>query len=177
MDVEVFNFDNHKLIWKMPVAVSAIAVGDTVIHMKKPMFVTSITNGITVIDIFNGEVKTIVPAQNMFGFNFVTKVVSLFNFTGDNTPTAENPFGNIMPFMLMGNENMDMKDFFMMMAVANGGNMNAMFQNPFMVYAMMNDNGNMKEMLPFMLWGQTGLFGQAPVQHQCHCGQHNGENH
>lgn len=177
MDVEVFNFDNHKLIWKMPVAVSAIAVGDTVIHMKKPMFVTSITDGITVIDIFNGEVKTIVPAQNMFGFNFVTKVVSLFNFTGDNTPTAENPFGNIMPFMLMGNENMDMKDFFMMMAVANGGNMNAMFQNPFMVYAMMNDNGDMKEMLPFMLWGQTGLFGQAPVQHQCNCGQHNGENH
>lgn len=177
MDVEVFNFDNHKLIWKMPVAVSAIAVGDTVIHMKKPMFVTSITNGITVIDIFNGEVKTIVPAQNMFGFNFVTKVVSLFNFTGDNTPTAENPFGNIMPFMLMGNEDMDMEDFFMMMAVANGGNMNAMFQNPFMMYAMMNDNGDMKEMLPFMLWGQTGLFGQAPVQHQCHCGQHNGENH
>ncbi len=177
MDVEVFNFDNHNLIWKMPVAVSAIAVGDTVIHMKKPMFVTSVTNGITVIDIFNGEVKTIVPAQNMFGFNFVTKVVSLFNFTGDNTPTAENPFGNIMPFMLMGNENMDMKDFFMMMAVANGGNMNTMFQNPFMMYAMMNDNGDMKEMLPFMLMSQTGLFGQTPAQHQCNCGQHNGENH
>ena len=171
MDVEVFNFDNHKLIWKMPVAVSAIAVGDTVIHMKKPMFVTSITNGITVIDIFNGEVKTIVPAQNMFGFNFVTKVVSLFNFTGDNTPTAENPFGNVMPFMLMGNENMDMKDFFMMMAVTNGGNMNAMFQNPFMLYAMMSDNENMKEMLPFMLMGQTSMFGQAPANHQCNCGQ------
>ena len=171
MDVEVFNFDNHKLIWKMPVAVSAIAVGDTVIHMKKPMFVTSITNGITVIDIFNGEVKTIVLAQNMFGFNFVTKVVSLFNFTGDNTPTAENPFGNVMPFMLMGNEDMDMKDFFMMMAVANGGNMNAMFQNPFMLYAMMSDNENMKEMLPFMLMGQTSMFGQAPANHQCSCGQ------
>lgn len=172
IDVEVFNFDNHKLIWKMPVAVSAIAVGDTVIHMKKPMFVTSITNGITVIDIFNGEVKIIVPAQNMFGFNFVTKVVSLFNFTGDNTPTAENPFGNVMPFMLMGNEDMDMKDFFMMMAVANGGNMNAMFQNPFMLYAMMSNNENMKEMLPFMLMGQTGMFGQAPANHQCNCGQH-----
>ena len=172
MDVEVFNFDNHKLIWKMPVAVSAIAVGDTVIHMKKPMFVTSITDGITVIDIFNGEVKTIVPAQNMFGFNFVTKVVSLFNFTGDNTPTAENPFGNVMPFMLMGNENMDMKDFFMMMAIANGNNMNAMFQNPFMLYAMMSDNENMKEMLPFMLMGQTGMFSQAPANHQCNCGQH-----
>lgn len=176
VDVEVFNFENHKLIWKMPVAVSAITVGDTVIHMKKPMFVTSVTNGITVIDIFNGEVKTIVPAQNMFGFNFVTKVVSLFNFTGDNTPSAENPFGNIMPFMLMGNEDMDMKDFFMMMAVANGGNMNTMFQNPLMFYALMKDSDGVGDVLPFLMMGQNGLFG-APA-HTCNCGrQPNGENH
>lgn len=177
VDVEVFNFENHKLIWKMPVAVSAIAVGDTVIHMKKPMFVTNVTNGITVIDIFNGEVKTIVPAQNMFGFNFITKVVSLFNFTGDNTPSAENPFGNIMPFMLMGNEDMDMKDFFMMMAVANGGNMNTMFQNPLMFYALMKDSDGVGDVLPFLMMGQNGLFGQAPA-HTCNCGgQCNGENH
>lgn len=176
VDVEVFNFENHKLIWKMPVAVSAIAVGDTVIHMKKPMFVTNVTNGITVIDIFNGEVKTIVPAQNMFGFNFITKVVSLFNFTGDNTPSAENPFGNIMPFMLMGNEDMDMKDFFMMMAVANGGNMNTMFQNPLMFYALMKDSDGVGDVLPFLMMGQNGLFG-APA-HTCNCGGHcNGENH
>lgn len=36
----------------------------------------------------------------MFGFNFVTKVVSLMNFNAAQ-PSAENPFGNLMPFMMM----------------------------------------------------------------------------
>lgn len=175
VDVEVFNFENHNLIFKMPVAVSAIAVGDTIIHMKKPMFVTGIENGITAIDIFNGEVKTIVPAVNMFNFNYITKVVSMFNFIDNNAPTADNPFGNILPFMLMGNENMDTKDMFMMMAIANGNNMNTVFQNPMMMYIMLGNSIEMKEMLPFMM--MSGMFNQTPVNnnHNCHC-HNNGQN-
>ena len=175
VDVEVFNFENHNLIFKMPVAVSAIAVGDTIIHMKKPMFVTGIENGITAIDIFNGEVKTIVPAVNMFNFNYITKVVSMFNFIDNNAPTADNPFGNILPFMLMGNENMDTKDMFMMMAIANGNNMNTVFQNPMMMYVMLGNSIEMKEMLPFMM--MSGMFNQTPVNnnHNCHC-HNNGQN-
>jgi hypothetical protein len=169
VDVEVFNFENHNLIFKMPVAVSAIAVGDTIIHMKKPMFVTGVENGITAIDIFNGEVKTIMPAVNMFNFNYITKVVSMFNFIDNNAPTADNPFGNILPFMLMGNENMDTKDMFMMMAIANGNNMNTVFQNPMMMYIMLGNSIEMKEMLPFMM--MSGMFNQTPVNnnHNCHC--------
>lgn len=176
VDVEVFNFDNHNLIYKMPVAVSAIAVGDTVIHMKKPMFVTNVTNGITAIDIFNGEIKTIMPATNMFGFNFVTKVVSLFNFTGANAPTAENPFGNILPFMLM-NEGGDFKDMLPLMLMMNGNGMDNFMQNPLMMYMLMKDSDGVGDVLPFLMMGQPGLFGQAPA-HTCNCGrQPNGENH
>ena len=172
IDVEVFNFDNHNLIFKMPVAVSGIAVGDTVIHMKKPMFVTNVTNGVTVIDIFNGEIKTIMPTTNMFGFNFITKVVSLFNFTGVNTPTAENPFGNILPFMLM-NDNMGNDDMFMMMALMGGAGTNFM-SNPLMMYAMLNkDDG--KSNLPLMLMAMNGGFNTpvataAPAVTTCNCG-------
>ena len=175
VDVEVFNFENHNLIFKMPVAVSAIAVGDTIIHMKKPMFVTGVENGITAIDIFNGEVKTIMPAVNMFNFNYITKVVSMFNFIDNNAPTADNPFGNILPFMLMGNENMDTKDMFMMMAIANGNNMNTVFQNPMMMYIMLGNSIEMKEMLPLMM--MSGMFNQTPVSnnHNCHC-HNNGQN-
>lgn len=176
VDVEVFNFDNHNLIYKMPVAVSAIAVGDTVIHMKKPMFVTNVTNGITAIDIFNGEIKTIMPATNMFGFNFVTKVVSLFNFTGANAPTAENPFGNILPFMLM-NEGGDFKDMLPLMLMMNGNGMDNFMQNPLMMYMLMKDSDGVGDVLPFLMLGQPGLFGQAPA-HTCNCGkQPDGENH
>ena len=173
VDVEVFNFENHNLIFKMPVAVSAIAVGDTIIHMKKPMFVTGVENGITAIDIFNGEVKTIMPATNMFGFNFVTKVVSLFNFSGANAPTAENPFGNMIPFMLMSdNYDGDNSDMFMMMAMMNGMNMGNMAMNPMMMYCMMGDS-EMKKLLPFMLMGdQFNQMMNAAPAHNCGCGNH-----
>ena len=173
VDVEVFNFENHNLIFKMPVAVSAIAVGDTIIHMKKPMFVTGVENGITAIDIFNGEVKTIMPATNMFGFNFVTKVVSLFNFSGANAPTAENPFGNMIPFMLMSdNYNGDNSDMFMMMAMMNGMNMGNMAMNPMMMYCMMGDS-ELKKFLPFMLMNDQfkQMTSNAPA-HTCNCSGH-----
>lgn len=173
VDVEVFNFENHNLIFKMPVAVSAIAVGDTIIHMKKPMFVTGIENGITAIDIFNGEVKTIVPAVNMFNFNYITKVVSLFNFSGANAPTAENPFGNMIPFMLMSdNYDGNNSDMFMMMAMMNGMNMGNMAMNPMMMYCMMGDS-EMKKFLPFMLMSDQfkQMASNAPA-HTCNCGGH-----
>ena len=173
IDVEVFNFDNHNLIFKMPVAVSAIAVGDAIVHMKKPMFVTNIENGITAIDIYNGEIKSIVPARNMFGFNYVTKIISLFNFTGANTPTADNPFGNMLPFMMMnGGFKGDNNDMFMMMAMMNGGNFANMMNNPVMMYAMMNVKSDMKEMLPFLM--MSGIFNSSmvstPVENNCNCG-------
>lgn len=171
VDVEVFNFDNHNLVYKMPVAVKDVAVGDTVIHMKKPMFVTNVTNGITVIDIFNGEVKTIMPATNMFGFNFVTKVVSLFNFTGANAPSADNPFGNILPFILMG-EGKNFKDILpMLMLTGNTGMFGNMAQNPLMLYALMGEDGAAFD--PLLMMGLMGSFNApaAPVNHQCDCGQ------
>lgn len=174
IDVEPFNFEGHRLMMKMPVAIKDVAVGDIVIHNHKPMFVVSTGDKITAIDIYNGEEKTILPTVNMFNFNYMTKVVSLFNFTGNNTPTAENPFGNIIPFMLMGNENMDMKDFFTMMAIANGSNMNTMFQNPMMMYMMFNSTTEMKEMLPFMM--MSGAFNQTPVNNNnCNC-NNSGQN-
>ena len=175
IDVEPFNFEGHHLMMKMPVAIKDVAVGDIVIHNHKPMFVVNTGDKITAIDIYNGEEKTILPTVNMFNFNYITKVFSLFNFTGNNTPTAENPFGNIIPFMLMGNENMDMKDFFTMMAIANGGNMSTMFQNPMMMYMMFNNTAEMKEMLPFMM--MSGAFNQTSVNnnHNHNC-NNNGQN-
>ena len=165
IDVEVFNFENHNLIFKMPVAVSAIAVGDAIVHMKKPMFVTNIENGITAIDIYNGEIKSIVPARNMFGFNYVTKIISLFNFTGTNTPTADNPFGNMLPFLMMG-EGRDFKDILPLMLLANGNTNFA--QNPLMLYALMGD-GNMNDILPFLFMMGNNPFAAPAVAAPANC--------
>ena len=97
VDATGFTFDFQK----MPAAIKDLRAGDMVLHRGKPMYVQSVEeDGIHCIDILNSEAKVIVPVTNMFGFNFVTKVVSLINFNAAQ-PSAENPFGNLMPFMMM----------------------------------------------------------------------------
>lgn len=129
VDVTGFTFDFQKMIYKMPAAIKDLRAGDMVLHRGKPMYVQSIEeDGIHCIDILNSEAKVIVPVTNMFGFNFVTKVVSLMNFNAAQ-PSAENPFGNLMPFMMMSSVMGDDSDNdfskMMMMSMMMGGS------NPF----------------------------------------------
>lgn len=100
VEVTGFTFDFKGMIYKIPATIKDISVGDLIIHQKKPMYVTEITDSnIGVVDIINSEVKTVIPITNMFGFNFITKIVSFLNF-GSSTPTEEQPFGNIMPIIM-----------------------------------------------------------------------------
>lgn len=155
MDVDVFNFDGSNFLFKMPVAIKDIAVGDVIIHARKPMFVVSKTEAgdLVAIDPVAGEKKTIMPSKNMFGFNFATKVISLFDNLMGQTPTSDNPFGNLWMLMLMDGKS-DMKDMLvpmMLMSQANGST-NAF--NPMMLM-LMND-GDMKDIaLPLMLMNQV----------------------
>lgn len=109
---------------KMPAAIKDLRAGDMVLHRGKPMYVQSIEeDGIHCIDILNSEAKVIVPVTNMFGFNFVTKVISLMNFNAAQS-SAENPFGNLMPFMMMSSVMGDDSDndFSKMMMMMGGSN-------------------------------------------------------
>lgn len=114
VDVSDFSFSlgDTPILYKMPVAPTAVAVGDLILHNGVPVYVIDFENaankaaGIIVIDTDSNERKTILPVCNVFNFNFITKVVFLFNFgTGANslfgTPSAEQPFGNIFPVMMM----------------------------------------------------------------------------
>lgn len=100
VDVTGFTFNFKGMIYKVPVAISAIAVSDLIVHQSKPMYVTDVTdNNIEVVDILNSEAKKIIPVTNMFGFNFITKITSIINL-GTTTPSPEQPFGNIMPMIM-----------------------------------------------------------------------------
>lgn len=155
MDVDVFNFDGSNFLFKMPVAIKDIAVGDVIIHARKPMFVVSKTEAgdLVAIDPVAGEKKTIMLSRNMFNFNFATKVVSLFDGLMSQTPTADNPFGSLWMLALLDGKS-DMKDMLvpmMLMSQANGST-NAF--NPMMLM-LMND-GDMKDIaLPLMLMNQV----------------------
>ena len=155
MDVDVFNFDGSNFLFKMPVAIKDIAVGDVIVHARKPMFVISKTEAgdLIAIDPVAGEKKTIMPSKNMFGFNFAIKVVSLFDNLMGQTPTSENPFGNMWMLMLMDGKS-DMKDMMITMMLINQASGSTNTFNPMMLM-LMND-GDMKDMaIPLMLMNQA----------------------
>ena len=152
VNVDVLNFDGAKYMFKMPVAVKDIAVGDIVIHNRVPMFVESIENGIHVVDIRAGEKKEILPTTNMFGFNFVTKIVFLFN-AFQSSPTPDQPFGNMLPFLMLNSEDgksMDSDTMLMFMMMQNQSGSANIFANPMMLYFLMKDKGG-NDILPWML--------------------------
>lgn len=155
MDVDVFNFDGSNFLFKMPVAIKDIAVGDVIVHARKPMFVISKTEAgdLIAIDPVAGEKKTIMPSKNMFGFNFATKVVSLFDNLMGQAPTSENPFGNMWMLMLMDGKS-DLKDIMISMMLINQASGSTNTFNPMMLM-LMNDS-DMKDMaIPLMLMNQA----------------------
>ena len=157
VNVDVLNFDGAKYMFKMPVAVKDIAVGDIVIHNRVPMFVESVENGIHVVDIRAGEKKEILPTTNMFGFNFVTKIVSLFN-AFQSSPTPDQPFGNMLPFLMLNGEDgktMDSDTMLMFMMMQNQSGSTNIFANPMMLYFLMKDKGG-NDILPLMLMMNQG---------------------
>lgn len=146
MDVEIVNMPVNGMLYKIPVAIKDIKAGDVIIHNKVPMFVVEVHEStVKVIDIREGAEKEIYPTKNIFGFNFMTKIISLLDLSNSGA-NADNPFGNMLPFLMM-NENG--KDFDpMMFMLMNGGKFD--MSNPMMMYLMMKDGDKYSDMLPFI---------------------------
>lgn len=154
IDVDIFNFDGGKFLYKMPVAIKDVKVGDIVIHNRKAMFVTDVVEaGMTAIDPQAGEEKKILLTRSPFGFNYATKVVSLFNMTSD-APTPDAPFGNMLPFLMMS-ENGGEFDMNTMLMLSMMGSQTGMdfSKNPMMMYFLMKDTKNADDLLPLMFMG------------------------
>ena len=154
IDVDIFNFDGGKFLYKMPVAIKDVKVGDIVIHNRKAMFVIDVSEtGMTAIDPQVGEEKKILLTKSPFGFNFATKVVSLFNMTSD-APTPDAPFGNMLPFLMMSENSgeFDMNTMLMLSMMSGQGGMD-FSKNPMMMYFLMKDSKNADDLLPLMFMG------------------------
>ena len=165
IDVDILNFEGGQYCYKMPVAITGVKVGDTVIHAKKPMFVLKVGAGdLTVIDVVNGEKKTIMPTKSMFGFDFVTKVISLVDSFGGAGATADSPFGNMLPLLLLSDKKCDTNTL-LALTMMNGGAGN-LTSNPMMLYFLMGNKGGSKDIDPFMmmmLMNATGGALSAPT--------------
>lgn len=161
VNVDLIDIDAKGMIFKMPCAIKDIKKGDIIMHNGVPVFVTSIEDGIQVTDVAAGEKKTILPTKSMFGFDFVTKVVSIIDFTG-NTASENNPFGNLMPLMLMcgdGGLKENLIPMMFLMNQTNGENQGASafdMSNPLLLMALMQDKGGSEsnDFFTMMILGQ-----------------------
>lgn len=154
IDVDIFNFDGGKFLYKMPVAIKDVKVGDIVIHNRKAMFVIDVSEaGMTAIDPQAGEEKKILLTKSPFNFNYATKVVSLFNMTS-NAPTPDAPFGNMLPFLMLSENSGEFDMNTMLMLSMMGGQSGMDFsKNPMMMYFLMKDSKNADDLLPLMFMG------------------------
>lgn len=159
MNVDLLNFDGRKFMYKVPVAVSAVEKGDIVIHNCLPMIVLDNDDtGLIVVDVKAGEEKKILPVKSPFGFDFITKIVSLFNAFSD-APTPDAPFGNFLPFLMMGENGKDVDPFAMcLMMQQTGGAATNPFNNPMMMYFLLKDSKNSSDwFIPMMFMNQPAV--------------------
>ena len=136
----------NDMIFQVPCAITDIKEGDIIKHNGTYVIVLENYDAgastITAVNPLRGEQVTIIPQRNMFGFNYVTKVVNFMsNMVGKVNADESNPFGNMMPLMLMSSmgesgDKGDMMKTMMMMSMMGGGS------SPF---------GNMGEMNPMMM--------------------------
>ena len=151
MDVDIINFKMDNMLYKIPVAIKDVTEGDIIMHNKRPVIVIKVCgneNKLKAVDPATAEEKVILPIKSPFKFDFVTKVVSVMDFS--NTKASESsPFGNFLPFMLMSNsDNAEMNPFMMMALMGNNG---FELDNPLMLMALAgNNNAEMGKMLPLM---------------------------
>ena len=152
-------------VFAMPVSKEQIKIGDVINHNDIWVIVNDVTpSEIKVAKPWTKEIISIIPETSLFNFNFYTKIMNFFENFGA-TATADNPFGNILPFILMsGGDTKNSNDMLMMMLAFSGGKID--FSNP-MMYMLMGDKGNTNDMLMMMM-----LSGNNPFEkkHECKCG-------
>lgn len=152
-------------MFAMPVSKDQIKVGDVIDHNGTWVIVSDVTpSEIKVARPLTKEIVSVIPETSIFGFSFYTKVMNPFENFGA-TATADNPFGNILPFMLMnGGDTKNSNDMLMMMLAFGGGKID--FSNPMMMYMLMGDKGNTNDILMMMMLSGNNPFEQ---KHECKC--------
>lgn len=146
-------------IFAMPVSREQISVGDVIRHNDTWVIVNEVSDTeIKVAKPWTKEIVTVIPETSIFGFSFYTKIMNPFEGLGKEA-NADNPFGNILPFLMMQNDSGDSMNPMMMAMMFGGGKID--MSNPMMMYMMMSQN---KEIDPMMMMLMMGNNPFAPKQ-------------
>lgn len=154
IDATEFQLPVDGLFYNVPIVAKDLNVGDFIKHPAQKdeyIRVTEIKDGkVTGEAVSRGEVVTLLPTKSPFGFNFYTKLFAPFdmNFMGGEA-NKDNPFGNILPFILLNDKDgkgMDMSTMALMMAMGGSNKI-----NPLMFLLLNKNEGSTDNLLPLML--------------------------
>lgn len=138
-------------VFAMPVSKTKIAVGDVILSPdgNKPLVVKEI-NDVTIVAVepYTTEIKTFAPRKSIFGFDFYTKIVTPMDMFGGTTANADNPFGNMLPFLMFGDGKFD-DNSMLMLAMMGGGT--AFEGNNILPFLLMSKGGDNDFLSTFML--------------------------
>ena len=126
-------------LYILPCALKDIKVGDVIVNADTFVTVVKVHNDgtFTVVDPKASEQKIAVPAQNIFGFNYVSKIVNLLD--GMINPSDDNPFGiNPLMFVLLDETKSNNNSNLLLAAMLTG----------------QNGSMDINSMLPFLLMGK-----------------------
>ena len=142
----ILDIDNCAYV--MPIAAKSVKKGDFVRNCGTWLRVTSITNEtIEGENVYTRNIVKVRPTKNMFGFNFYSK---LMTFDIMSSTSEDNPFGNLLPLILLGNKDSKMNDMLPLMFINKDFDMS----NPMMMYLLANKNDANSNLMTIMMMSQ-----------------------
>ena len=170
INVTDFLIGNDNYCYMMPATEEQVNIGDFIYNNNGwCRVIDAKERTITVEKITTHEVVEILPTKNIFGFNFYTKLFIPFNI---GSPNKDNPFGNMLPFLIMSdNNNSDLALMMMLMNNQNGFTFD--YSNPMAMYMMMSmldgkTNTSKDSMLAAMFMGRPVIPVKSET-HSCTC--------
>lgn len=166
---------NKSYCYAMPATANDLHIGDYIKHSGTWARVIDVDDSARLVieKISTREIATILPVRSIFGYSFYTKLITPFQ-GGFMTADVEHPFGNILPFLMMGDNKTDEMLPLMMMMGQNGAVLFDM-SNPMMLMMLMDeknskDSDMFKMMMMASLFGQSNFKAGSDVSHNvCNC--------
>lgn len=148
----VFDFD---CLYNIPVAVSQVKEGDIIYHDNTYVKVLEKTSrgSLVCLEPWTNQEITVSPVNNVFGFNFFTKLINIMDgFEDIEAPSEDNPFGEALPMMLMmnngSNDSNNLVTYIMMSKMFKNKDKKMDFDP--MMFLLLNNNNN-SNLLPLMM--------------------------
>lgn len=133
----------------MPTSPENLSEGDFIHYTGVWMQVREIgIDGIiTAYRLYDRTIQQVLPTKNIFGFNYYTKLIT-FNF-GENA-NSDNPFGNLLPLMMLSEGGINNDNLLPLMLMSNNESFDFK-SNPILLYMMMSKDSDNINWIPFIL--------------------------